>query len=246
MITILDKTSNIFTEFMKQCEHTSGINLPFYVIKTYYHDDIYPYENDIRSHRRIISKMEFYDEIGFTECNDNNPDISYYIPFGSVYDGGSQRQQNHNLLNTYRQLFYECNNFDIVIGNGEDVKHIKNQIRIRTRIITPSNVKIDDVYLNGKLIPLVDNDLNSTIKCALRQCITEIMANSPNELESKLRDECKKLIIEQNNQFGSKIMQLFSLSDSTEIDLLRRENEELKEYKKSMDQIIGLYLNQTK
>lgn len=255
MITVLDKTSNIFDAFKSKCYHNIDGNLPFYVIKTYNHDS--EYGNGDRSHYKSITKMEFYNEIGFTECDETYPDISYYIPFNNVYDRACV---NHNLLFTYRQLFYECNNFDIVIGKGEDVKYIKNQIRIRTRVITPGGSEIEDVYLNGKLIPLVNNDLTLTIKFALRKCIAQITVDDmsgvsglnyeTSELKSEITElksqlnECKKLIMDQNNQLRSKIMQVFSLVDTTEIDALKKENEELKQYKKSMEQIIGLHTKQ--
>jgi len=279
MITVLDKTSGIFDAFVLKCNRDGNNHLPFYVIKTYNLDTEYRNHNNNNNHYKYITKTKFYNEIGFTECDESQPDISYYIPFDMVYD--NRGAQDHNLRRTYRQLFYECNHFDIIIGEGKDVKYVKNQIRIRTTKV--GTFEVDNVYLNGELIPSVNYDLTSTIKFALRKCIAEIMAdmnedseiselnseiselkdqlsnanseiselkgeilntNSEiSELKSQL-DECKKLIMDQNNQLRSKIMQVFSLVDSTESDALKKENEELKQYKKSVEQIIGLSTRQ--
>jgi hypothetical protein len=175
----------------------------------------------VRTNKPGFNKMEFYNKLGFNEYSANYPDIIYYSPNESVCGANTGGGNDHIRCRSELQIFYETGNFDIVIGGNNFIRNAK-------------------IYINDNNLGSHGNDVKNHVKLALKKCIMDIMdeKNKPDEIS-----ELRAIIAEQAKQFQmfkSKLMDVF-ISDSIELETLKKENEELKRYKKIMDDIINAH-----
>lgn len=186
----------------------------------------------VKTNKPGFNKMEFYNKLGFDEYNSDYPDIIYYSPNETMYLSVTCGDNCSETCNSDLQIFYETCNFDIVVGSNMSIRNAKNHIRYEN----------GEIYINNdNLDSYGDNIMNHT-KLALKKCIMDIIneKNKPDEIS-----ELRAMIAEQAKQFQmfkSKLMDVF-MSDSVELESLRKENEELKRYKKIIDSIDALRVN---
>lgn len=219
MIRILDLTNSLFSPVYK---NGSNVSIVGSVINADKH----------------MRKYDIYGRLGFNFISERYPDILVHM-----FD---------DLSSLNKRDYIENNQIDIVIDIFNYTDDVLNKCKYCISVAKLFDGGFDNYTfrcrLNNKLsdlqlFPLIEQCVREIINNSVNK--SEVIAN-PTDMQAQISslkselDECKNLIAEQANQFKlfkSSLANVFA----PEIDELKKENEELNKYKKSIEAIFNLH-----